>query len=462
MRNFRLDEIAKAVKGQIILGNHDVLVNKISKDSRKVSRDTLFFPLIGQVHDAHAFLPQVLEGGCKNWIVSRKDFGDFPGRESGNIILVEDTTEALLSLAVFVLDEMNAIKIGITGSVGKTSTKDMVFAVSSQKYKTGKTQGNLNTSIGISMCILDFDPDTKVAVLEMGTDHPGEIDKVAKVFKPHIGLITNVGQSHLENFGTRANIYQGKMELTNYFGPDDVLIIQQGSDFLQKNKISGAYRIVSVGTEKNNDFVVSNIRQVGEASTEFDLHNKGKSTHFTLPTLGSHHACNAAQAVAAGVQLGISPEEAVLGLKNFEMTKGRLDVKSEKGLKNSTIIDDAYNASPDSMKSGIQSLISFPGKRKVAILGDMLELGTDTEKYHREIGAFGATAGVDLILGVGKLTKYLVEAAEPVGIYYPDNESLIDALPTLIEDGDVVLVKASRGMALEEVVEYLLNTKETL
>jgi len=373
---------------------------------------------------------------------------------------VEDTQTALITLAVFALDEMKTIKIGVTGSVGKTSTKDMVYAVCSQQYKTGKTQANLNTNIGISMCILDFEPDTKVAVLEMGTDHPGEIDQVVRVFKPHIGLITNIGQSHLENFGTREAIYHAKMEIANYFTSDDLLIIQQGQDFLRKEQIESSYRIQSVGTEETNDFVVSGIVITNNLGTEFDLAYQGESAHFNLPVLGIHHAMNAAHAVAVGVEVGIPLADAARGLCGLQLTAGRLDVKSEKGLMDSVIIDDAYNASPDSMRSGIKTLLSMEGPRKVAILGDMFELGEQTREYHREIGKFASNAGVDLILGVGDLAKDLVEAAGPKAKHFETKQDLISALPQLIHQNDVILIKASRGMALEEVVEYLLSTKE--
>jgi UDP-N-acetylmuramoyl-tripeptide--D-alanyl-D-alanine ligase len=455
-----MGEIAEVTGGRMISGTENALVQRVSKDSRDVTLDTLFFAFIGQNHDAHEFLPQVLTGGCGNWIVSNLDALHVEGIENANIILVEDTQEAFIQLAVFVLDEMQAIKIGVTGSVGKTSTKDMVYAVCSQQYKTGKTQANLNTNIGISMCILDFDPDIKVAVLEMGTDHFGEIDQVARVFRPHIGLITNIGQSHLEHFGTREGIYQAKMEMTNYFTPNNLLIIQRGADFLRKEKMESVYRIQSVGQEEENDFIVSGIRLTNRLCTEFDLTYQEESVHCTLPVLGAHHAMNAAQAVAVGVELGIPLTEAAIGLSSLQITSGRMDIKSEKGMKNAVIIDDAYNASPDSMRAGIQTLLSMEGPRKVAILGDMFELGEQSIAFHREIGKFAGDAGVDLILGVGDLSKELVDAAGPKGKHYATKLDLINELPELIHQNDIILIKASRGMALDEVVEYLLSKRE--
>jgi UDP-N-acetylmuramoyl-tripeptide--D-alanyl-D-alanine ligase len=453
-------EIADATGGRIISGSGNGQVARVSKDSREVTADTLFFALVGQHHDAHKFLPQVLAGGCVNWVVSNEEAATFEGAAQANIILVDDTQEALVALAVSVLDEMDAIKIGVTGSVGKTSTKDMVHAVCSRRFITGKTQANLNTNIGIAMCVLEFDPDTKVAVLEMGTDHPGEIDRVVEVFRPHIGLITNIGQSHLEHFGTREGIFQAKMEIANYFGEDDLLIIQKGEDYLQKEKIPAACRVWSVGTGPDNEFVVSDVEIVNGESTAFTLKHHDESIRITLPVLGIHHAFNGAQAAAVGVELGISLEEAALGLASLRMTGSRLDVKEEKGYRDAVIIDDAYNASPDSMRAGIQTLMSLAGPRKVAILGDMFELGTDTRAYHREVGAYAKEAGVDLVIGVGELAKDLVEAAGPAGIHFPDKRALIDALPQLIQTNDIILIKASRGMALDEVVDFLLSTKE--
>ena len=214
----------------------------------KINKD-----LDSDIEGRHEFLPQVATSGCKNWVVSHIEAKDLPEAKDANIILVEDTTNALMTLAAFVLDEMKAVKIGVTGSVGKTSTKDMIDAICSQKYMTGKTKGNLNTGIGISMCIFDFQPDTQVAVLEMGTDHPGEIKQVVERFKPHIGVITNIGQSHLEHFGTREGIFRAKLEIAGGFAPDDVLIIQKGKDFLTKEQIIShlkrPLRIVSVGKD---------------------------------------------------------------------------------------------------------------------------------------------------------------------------------------------------------------------
>lgn len=460
MRTFSLREIAEVTGGRMISGTENALVQRVSKDSRDVTLDTLFFALIGENHDAHKFLPQILADECRNWVVSDRNAASFEGAENANVILVEDTQDALIALAVFALDEMKTIKIGVTGSVGKTSTKDMVHAVCSQKYKTGKTQANLNTNIGISMCVLDFDSDIEVAVLEMGTDHPGEIDQVVRVFQPQIGLITNIGQSHLENFGTRENIFRGKMEIANYFTADDLLIIQQGPDFLRKEQIASEYRVQSVGIEEDNDFVVTGIGFTNKLGTEFDLRYKGESTHFDLPVLGVHHALNAAQAVAVGVELGIPMSDAAKGLSSLQITAGRLDIKSEKGMKDAVIIDDAYNASPDSMRAGIKTLLSMEGPRKVAILGDMFELGEQTREFHRDIGKFAAEAGVDLILGVGDLSKELVEAAGSNAQHFETKQDLMAKLPQLIENNDVILIKASRGMALDEVVDYLLSNKE--
>lgn len=460
MRLFRMGEIADAIGGRIISGNENGQVVRVSKDSREVTGDTLFFALVGKNHDAHSFLPQVLAGGCVNWVVSSASSVSFKGAEQANIILVDDTQEALIALAVFVLKEMNAVKIGVTGSVGKTSTKDMIHAVCSQKFVTGKTHANLNTNIGIAMCVLDFDPETKVAVLEMGTDHPGEIDRVVQVFRPHIGLITNIGQSHLEHFGTRAGIFQAKMEIANYLNQNDLLIIQKGQDYLQKDNIEAPCRIWSVGTGDDNDFVVSDVAMLDGVSTGFTLTHGTETVRINLPIPGAHHAFNAAQAVAVGVELGISMEEAAQGLASLRMTGSRLDVKEERGFRDSVIIDDAYNASPDSMRAGIQTLMALEGPRKVAILGDMLELGDESQAYHREVGTFAKDAGVNLVLGVGELAKELVEASGPIGIHFPDKQMLMDALPQLIQTNDVILIKASRGMALDQVVETLLSKKE--
>lgn len=466
MKPLTLGEIANAVQGHIIAGNSDLPIDEISKDSREATPDSLFFALIGQTRDAHDFLPDVAASGCRNWVVSRADAKDLPEAQQGNILLVDDTTKALMTLAAFVLDEMKAIKIGVTGSVGKTSTKDMIHSVCSQKYKTEKTKGNLNTGIGISMCVFDFRPDTEVAVLEMGTDHPGEIGEVVRIFKPHIAAVTNIGQSHLEHFGTREGIFNAKLEITNEFSENDVLVIQKGPDFLTEEQIHKTtdrrFRIVSVGEDMDNDVIVTDVDKGKGRTLEFNLTAGRNKNHFKIPVLGEHQAMNAAQAVAVGLELGISLEDAATGLLHLKQTASRLDVKEVKGDKELTIIDDSYNASPDSMKSGILSLLSLEGGRKVAILGDMLELGGNTESFHREIGSFAVENGVDLVISVGDLARYIAEETGPKGKYFPDKESLISALPSLIQNDDVILIKASRGMALDEISDHLLDTKETI
>lgn len=462
MKTYTTAEIAAALSGVLIKGSGMPTVCRVCRDSRDASPDALFFAMLGHVHDGHDFIPQAAGNGCRCFVVSR-EIENLPGLpEDAEVIRVADTAEAFVTLAVEALRAMGAVIVGITGSVGKTTTKDMVDAVLSMGYRTGKTQGNLNTAIGIAQCVLEFPEDVQVAVLEMGTDHPGEIAQVVRYFPPHIAVLTNIGHSHLEHFGSREGIFRAKMEIADPMKEGDALVFLEGPDFLQKENLKVSCRLVGVGSLSHNDYVVSAMEPSEDGGVRCLLtRQEGGSVALDLPVPGRHNCLNAGLAVAVGELLGIPADKAALGLSEFQLTPGRMELIQLPEPRRLTILNDTYNASPDSMKAGLRSLMELTGGRHVAVLGDMLELGPDALEYHREIGAYAREAGVDLILCTGPLSAALSEGARDRARYFSDRDSLIAALPGLLEPGDAVLVKASRGMGLEHAVQAILEYKET-
>ena len=459
MKRLTIEEITRAVEGDLLSGDPKDMIMGVSTDSRKVTEGELFFPLIGEQFDAHEFIPQALERGCRTIVISRRPADELLQRKNVNLILVEDTTKALQKLAAYYLTLFSIKKIGVTGSTGKTSTKEMLYWIFSEKYKTARNLGNLNNHIGLPLTVLSLPEYTEVGVFEMGMSEFGEIDLLADLVRPDIGVITNIGISHIENLGSRENILKAKLEITNYFKSDSILIVNEDNDFLSKEDIKGDYQVVTTGEKGRSNFIISNIIDYGEEGIEFTIeHNKDTQT-FRLNVPGRHNAYNGALAIAAGVSCGISMAEAAKGLLKLEITDKRLNIKGKNGMK---IIDDTYNASPDSMKAAIDVLVATKGFRKIAILADMFELGDKSNDFHKEVGKYAAENSVDMLIAVGAQAKYIAAGAmEILGEnkvhYYETKELLIKEIGSMISSGDVILLKGSRGMAMDQVVKKIME-----
>ena len=459
MKRLTIEEITAAVGGSLLQGNPNDTVIGVSADSRKVEEGELFVPLIGEQHDAHDFIPQALERGCRTVVLSRQPDLSKDQAQNVNFILVADTTKALQDLASYYLSLLSIKKIGVTGSTGKTSTKEMLYWIFSEKYKTARNLGNLNNHIGLPLTALSLPEDTEVGIFEMGMSELGEIDLLADIVRPDIGIITNIGISHIENLGSRENILKAKLEITNYFDQNGILIVNEDSDFLSKDAVSGNYKTITTGETGRSNFILSNINDYGEEGIEFTIEHKEAIQTFRLKVPGRHNAYNGALAVAAGVLCGISMEEAARGLLKLEITDKRLNIKGKNGMK---IIDDTYNASPDSMKAAIDVLKSTRGFRKIAILADMFELGDNAAEFHKEVGRYAAESPVDLLIAVGNQAKYIAEGAKEILgedkiHYYETKELLISSIGSMISSGDVILLKGSRGMAMDQVVKKIME-----
>lgn len=470
MKKLTIEQITEAVKGELLLGDPKDEISGVSTDSRKVAEGDAFFPLTGEQHDAHDFIPQAVERGCRTFLLSRKPSEimvsgkplsqyETDGNGPLNLILVSDTTSALQDLAVYYLSLFSMIKIGVTGSTGKTTTKEMLYWIFSEKYKTSRTIGNFNNHIGLPLTVLSIPEDTEAGIFEMGMSELGEIDLLAKLVRPDIGIITNIGISHIENLGSRENILKAKLEITNYFTSEGILIVNEDNDFLSRDDVKGNYRVVTTGETGRSNFILSNILDYGEEGIEFTIEHKEVAQTFRLNVPGRHNAYNGALAVAAASSCGITMAEAAKGLLKLEITDKRLNIKGKNGMK---IIDDTYNASPDSMKAAIDVLTATKGFRKIAILADMFELGENSDAFHAEVGRYAGENSVDILIAVGNQAKHIYEAAKEIlgdqkVHYYETKELLMGDIGSMISSGDVILLKGSRGMAMDQVVKKIME-----
>ena len=468
MRPFTVEEIIKAVGGTLVSGEKENIVYRVCTDSRKAEPGDLFFPLKGENNDGHDFLGQVLEAGCRTIVVSdeskipKQAFASQPG--DADIIVVGDTTAALQALASYYLDCLPLKKkIAVTGSVGKTSTRDMLYYAASTSFKTGRNPKNFNNYFGLPLSIMDFEPDTEVAVLEMGMASAGEIETLARIARPDIAVITNIGVSHIENLGSREGILKAKLEVTCCFDENSVLIINADNDMLTPENVKGPYRVITVGTGENCDYRINDVCDFGDKGIEYTLCHEGKDYRIKLPVPGAHNAINASLAVAAAGLMGISPETAIKGFEQAELTEKRLNIKKQGRIK---VIDDTYNACPESMKSALNTLMSTDveeGGRRVAVLGDMFELGKESPAAHLEVGRYAVEKKPDLLIAVGKDAEYIAQGAEPLGdghvLRYETREDLEKEVHEIIRPGDTVLVKASRSMEMEKTVKEILKEK---
>lgn len=464
MKKLTIGQIVQAVDGKLLSGDTARIVSHVATDSRKVETGSIFFAIKGENHDAHKFLPQVFEAGCMAAVVS--DGGQaaaacegFGAGEAPAVILVDDTVAALGALAKYYLSTFSIHKLAVTGSTGKTSTKDMLYYICSEKYKTVRTEGNFNNEIGLPLTVFSLEEDTEAAIFEMGMDGAGQIHALADIVRPETAIITNVGISHMERLGSREGILKAKLEITDFFTEENLLVISNNGDVLTAQSAAGSYRLETIGFDGHSGFIISDIDDRGAESISFTVEHEEKAYRVKLGIGGSHNAVNASLAMAAALSIGITMEEAVRGLEKMELTDKRLSIRGRNGIK---VIDDTYNASPDSMKAGLDVLASTKGIRHAAILGDMFELGENSQKYHREVGRYAAEKKLDLLIAIGSDAAQIAKGAADSGmdgraIHFETKDDFLKRTGEFIKTGDVVLVKGSRGMKMEEIVNKILE-----
>lgn len=457
MDKLTVREIAEATGGKLLCGDENYVVDRVCTDSREAGENDVFFPLKGERFDAHDFLPQVIENGCRVLVVSNMEAAEkFKDRE---VILTDDTQKALQNLAKWYIRKLNLKVIGVTGSVGKTSTRDFIYAGMSKKYVTGTNKKNFNNQIGLPLTVLELTSEHEAAVLEMGMDRKGEIHALADIARPDVAVITNIGISHIEHLGSREGIRDAKLEITDYFGSENTLIINGNDEYLGDYDFADSYNVISTGL-KDDRYRAENLIDHGAEGIEFDLFDGDIPHHVKLNQPGAHNAVNMLFAAAACAQFGVCVSDVVEAAENVAVTGNRLRIKDAGSIK---IIDDSYNAAPASMKSAIETLKNTSGERKVAVLGDMYELGSDTEELHRDVGRFAAENDVDVLIGAGSLGCRISEGAEEKAsekmtvMSFENVSDLILQLGNILESGDVVLVKASRGLELEKVSSAIIE-----
>ena len=439
-------EILEATKGILVSGNKEDDICFFSQDSRQMKNGGMYIPLKGERFDGHDFIESAFQTGATA-IITAKDVS-YPDKI---VIKVEDTYQALKDMAIYLRSHRPVKVVGVTGSVGKTSTRDMVYSVVKQKYKTLKTEGNYNNEIGLPLTILRYH-DEEVLVLEMGMNHLQEMSRLSMIARPDIACITNVGTAHIGELGSRENILKAKLEIINGMKEGSTLIINQDNDMLQTVELPHL-NVVRVGKGKEASIQASHI-VLEETKSSFEVEYQGKKEIIEVPVQGEHNISNALIAIAVGIELNISLEDIKKGIQEFKLTKNRMDIL-EKNHK--TVIDGTYNASVDSMKSSIDVLANYK-KRKVAILADMLELGDYSQQLHEEVGSYVASKGIDILVCVGKEAKYIYQKARESMkdvYYFESNQEVIARLDELLKEDDVILVKGSHSMNLKEVVEKI-------
>ena len=430
----------------------DAVFSCVCTDSRTLTPGCLFVAVEGENFDGHAFIRAAQEQGAAAVLCHKPVKADLP------LILVKNTHTALLRLAAYYREKFDIPVVGLTGSVGKTTTKDMTACVLERKYHTLKTQGNFNNEIGLPLTVFQLDETTEAAVLEMGMSNFGEISRLSQAASPTLGIITKIGVSHMETLGSQEGILKAKLELLDGLRPGAPLLLNGDDPFL--NQLSYANRpVLFFGVENDGcDFRAEAIEQ-GAQNTRFILRWQGKGYPVTLPTVGVHNVYDAAAAFGAGVTLGVEPEEAAAALSDYLPSGMRQRVVPCEGL---TVIEDCYNASPDSVKASLKALAAMPCKgRRAAVLGDMLELGAVSEQAHLSCGRLAAESA-DLLFAYGPLAKGYAQGAREAGmqeVWEFDGQAgkspLVQALLGALQDGDTVLFKASRGMKMEEAIAPL-------
>ena len=461
MKNLTVEDILTVTKGELIIGNEKLECENFSRDTRNIQKGDTYIAIKGENFDGNIFWKDAFKNGADCVIVQDIEFSNEDLKEFDNktIIKVADTMQALYEIASYKRKINNIPVVAITGSVGKTSTKDMIASVVSQKYKTLKTIGNNNNNIGLPFTILRL-KDEEIMILEMGMNHFGEIHLLSKIAKPNICVITNIGTSHIGNLGSKENILKAKLEILD--GADNpTIIINNDDELLHKwyleNKNSR--KIITYGIENKSDIMAEDMILEQEKST-YKCNIDGKEIDVEVPIAGRHFVLNSLCATTVGITLNIDSRKIINGIKNVELTKKRMDIKEINGIK---VINDAYNASPEAMKASLNYLSSFKGNRKIAVLGDMFELGEYAEKLHRLVGEEVYKNNIDILVCAGENAKLIADEALENGMkkeniyYFEDKDEILEVLKNIVKTGDIVLFKASNGMKFYELADRFIE-----
>ena len=461
MKDITIKDIVTCTGGKLITGNENIVCKTFSKDTRTIKEGDIYIGIKGENFDGNVFWKKALDNGAMGVIVQNIEFDeqDIETYQDKVIIEVEDTLQALYKLASYKRDIYNVPVIAITGSVGKTSTKDLVSNVVAQKYKICKTIGNNNNNIGMPFTILNAPNDVEAFVLEMGMNHFGEIHLLAKIAKPNICIITNIGTSHIGNLGSRENILKAKLEILDG-AKNPYMVINNDNDLLHKwyEENKDKIKIKTYGINEKSDIQAKDI-QLYEDGSEYMINLNNRNETIKVPVGGEHFVLNSLCAIAVGELLDIQNDDIKTGIETFSLTKNRMEIiELKNGIK---LINDAYNSSVESVKASLSYMSQMKANRRIAVLGDILETGEFAEKLHKEIGKTVCENKVDMLICSGENAKYIVESAKENGfnennIYYFENkEDIVELLKQMIQEEDVILFKASNGMRFFDIAEKI-------
>ena len=498
MQQLSISEIVSAVEGKL-LWEQENKVLQVSTNSKDAMDHGLFVPLVGEKVDAHRYMVDAMKQGAVAVFTSKhKDMNALMNDINLNykdnkelirecsVIYVEDTLKALQDLAAYYRSLFDLPIIGISGSVGKTTTKEMISAALETKFKVLKTFGNMNSQVGVALMMFQIEKEHEIAVIEMGISEPGEMEHLTRIARPNYAVLTNIGVSHIANLKTRENIRKEKSKIVNAFTKDSILYVNGNDELLSElfvyiqekdnkekdntekvdlsettyDKLSTA-KVTAFGTTSICQYQAQEVLHTDHQTIFTMVYPKGREK-ITLSVFGIHNVYNALVALALADEFGIAPEVAKTGLETYQPLKMRGEIHEVNGYK---IIDDTYNASPDSMKSGIEVLLSLAGvKRRIAVLADVLELGEMSRSCHYGVGEYLIGKEIDFVITVGKEASYIAQAIKDnnssiVTKSFDHNQAAIDYLEEFLTPGDGVLIKGSRGMHMEEIVKAIMNSE---
>ena len=463
MEPITLSEVLSAVGGRLLgsFDNGNIRISAVDTDSRNMSTGSLFVPLVGERFDGHDYIVRALKSGAYGTLTSRELESYDPDKF---YVLVEDTMLALGKLAHYYRHKFDVKVVAVTGSVGKTTTKDMIASVLSEKFNVLKTEGNFNNNIGVPKTLFRLNRHHEMAVVEMGMNHMGEINYLTRMANPDVAVISNIGDAHIENLGSRENTLRAKSEIFNGMDGRGVAVLNGDDPLLRTLEGTLDQQILWYGAGEKNDFRCLKLDEGFDDHMIMDAKApQGRWSQY-IPSLGSFMIYSVLSAAAVGSWFGMTTDEIRKGVISFIPTKMRMEILRRAN--NITILNDTYNANPQSMRSAVDTLSKMPAQRRVAVLGDMLELGSLGPVLHEGVGRFVAQKDIDILITVGELAENICvgAAANPQTECYsrPDKEEAKAVLEQVVTPGTAVLFKASRGMHMEELVEFMKErTKES-
>lgn len=464
MRELTVGEICRAAGGRLLSGSPETRVNYFSIDSRDVPEGTFFVPVIGEKVDAHRFLGDVRDKGARGAFTSEGN--PFPEGDAEGMALIEvpDTVKALQDAGAYVREQLRIPVVAVTGSVGKTTTRELTAAALSAKYRTFKTPNNNNGQLGVPLTMMKIGEEDRMAVIEMGMSIPGEMSKISRVAKPDAVVFTNVGDAHIEQLGSRENILREKLHIQDAMPEDSVLFLNGDDPLLRDCTLREGFRKILYGTAPDLPYRAENLT-MKNGCFSFTAVLEGKKVPVSLGVYGAHQVLNAMGALAAADWFGADPFKAAEKVGEFRGYRHRQQILEHDGI---IVVDDSYNASPASMKAGLRILKSLaPAGRKIAVLGDMKELGDSAERMHREVGEFlAAEKAADMLFVLGPLAGSLADGAAEAGFpadrifRFEDRDELGSRLMSTVSGGDAVLFKGSNSMKLFELADRMSGNAE--